>query len=111
MKVLVEGVRRPELWEGRWECLKCKRVVELDRGDHEYVVAVQDDQCEGLDVTIITMDCPVCGEETKWQRFKGKLPSDPVGPYPHSVLPVKPPDYPPGVRGLDQLDDIGGQDE
>lgn len=79
MKVISEGKRRPEIWEGMWECLTCKRIVELEQGDEELVVEVRDEQMEG---TSLTLDCAICGKETAWHRYR-----PPVKPYTGTIYP------------------------
>ncbi len=69
MKVIKEGVRKPNKYEGYWRCSECGRVVLMERDDGHLVKkyhAAQDIR----DDTYMGLDCPVCGKETSWYETK-----------------------------------------
>lgn len=65
MKVLAEGARKPLRHEGVWACTGCRRIVEVERSDGNFVIDIH--EAESVrDDTYLVMECPICKSQTRW---------------------------------------------
>jgi hypothetical protein len=63
MKIVKQGTKPKRFpWIGRWSCVYCHSVIELDESDEALKPEWHDDQRDGESVRV---RCPVC-EEVRW---------------------------------------------
>ena len=72
MKVIVEGQKPRNPWEGTWSCPVCNMVIELDANDGGLVKQQYPHAASPFFARLmaIRMECPCCGEDVTFSRWE-----------------------------------------